>query len=191
MDSCSDFVYLVSNSGYTRFAFDSVTGIVFHDFPILRFECNAPAFFRRKGKHRTFSLLPAQLIPYERYDITFVLNIVQSRLSGSSLKNISDAVANEGVQEPLLLEARKIRSFITLVGQAFDRLPLISSFKSTFLGMLTSSASESLMRFITWGKGYCSYVFPELTGPAALALDFYRSSLPHVFFLFGTPSQQR
>jgi hypothetical protein len=168
-----------------------VAKILYTDFPIHRFECTAPPFYRRKGIHRTFSLLPAPLIPYERLDIPAVLAIARLRLSGESLKAVCDRSADMREKEPLLIGTSKIRSLVDMVKEAFNRLPLMSDFVEIFRTMLHSLISVSLLNFIEWAENYHSALFPRLSAPVSLALDYYRKSLPLVIFLFGTPSHQR
>jgi hypothetical protein len=166
-------------------------GFLYTDFPIHRYECMAPPFYRRKENHRTFSLLPASLIPYERLDIPAILSIAKLRLSGESLKATCDLSADMRENEPLLLGAQKVRSIVATVKEAFNRLPLLSDFVQLFRTLLHSLISVSLLNFIAWTERYRAPIFPDLTGPVSLALDYYRKGLPLVMFLFGTPSQQR
>jgi len=168
-----------------------VTGILYTDFPILRFECNAPPFYKRKDNHRTFSLLPAHLVPYERFDIPFIIAIAKARLSGESIKAICDRSADLLKKEPLLLGVEKICSIVNMVEQAFNRLPLIPDFVAAFNALLKPTLSNSILNFIEWAECFHTAIFPDLTGPVSLAFDYYRKGLPLVMFLFGTPSQQR
>lgn len=168
-----------------------MTKILYSDFPIHRFECTAPPFYRKKGNHRTFSLLPAPLIPYERFDIPAILTIAKLRLSGESIKATCDRCADMREKEPLLIGTGKIRSLVDMVKEAFNRLPLMSDFVEIFRTMLHSLISVSLLHFIEWAENYQAALFPHLAAPVSLALDYYRKGLPLVMFLFGTPSQQR
>ena len=166
-------------------------GILYSDFPIHRFECTAPPFYRRLTNHRTFSLLPAPLIPYERLDIPAVLRIAELRLSGKSLRATCDISADMQKNEPLLLGTKKVYSIVAVIKEAFDRLPLISDFVEIFRTLLHSRFSTSLLDFIAWADRYRCPLFPDLSGPGSLALDYYRKGLPLVMYLFGTPSQHR
>lgn len=176
---------------YTRHAVDSATGIHFIDFPIHRYECTDPLGFRGETAHRTFSLLPVQLIPYERFDITLIVTIAEHRLQGESYDTICDLMANMLVKEPLLITPRKIRDAVALVDRAFSRMGSVPDFLDMIQQCVHGDLRETILKFIELGNQQVSVVFPRLSGMVSLAFEYFRACLPRICFLFGIPSQMR
>jgi len=135
----------------------------------MRFECQAPVGMR-KNKDRTFSLLPAQLVPYQHLCISAILKIAQFYLSGNSVREVCDEASGLGEKEPLCLNPAQIKRSLVIIQQAFNRLPLVPEFKAAFKTFLRLDAHfERLRAFIHWAQNY-------LKGVAALAVKFWSLS---------------
>jgi hypothetical protein len=86
-EDCAEFI-----GWYHREVIDE-DGTYFKVFPIARFECH-----RKNGApvvaHRTFSLLPYQLVPYVKYSLPFIIKGLRSVFGeGTSVKQLLDYLA--------------------------------------------------------------------------------------------------
>jgi hypothetical protein len=188
-EDCAQFL-----SYYTREAVDE-KGKFLKDFPIARFKCN------RKGTnikvdHKTFSLLPYQLIPYRKYCIEFTIEGCKSKnIEGSCLNDVLDHLA-EIAEDDLSLNGNQILRMDTIVEEAIDKV-LASGYYPEFEDTVyqDSSGEGRIKDFIEFAEGFeCFKQICDIKGPAALGYDFYVSGggyYKNAHFLFGIPSQFR
>lgn len=152
-------------------------GTRINKFPVFRYQCTAQR--RKLGQHRTFSLLPAPLIPYRRPSQHFVMAV---------MKIWSDA------QLTLDLRLERI-SHLFAAGSAAETLG--TSHGYDYAGLLLETGQKlslwkgipfaNLTQIVNWIVAYSG-------GAVALSLDYYAahgSFKQNSQFLFGTPSQFR
>lgn len=167
----------------------------FKDFPIARFLIEDPNDFGQV-KHKTFSLLPYQLIPYRKFSIPFLIKVMgigcKDKMSVHRLQQrVFDFTFKNG--NGLELCAARTYEFKSLIDQAITKL-LSSGFYPEFIPRFqTGSLWEKVRIFLDIsGEFYCHKVIPSIRGPCALGYDYYLSGGGYQrnhYFLFGTPSQ--
>lgn len=192
-------------------------GIEYKDFPIARFLC------RGKGKnpevkHRTFSLLPYQLIPYLKYSIPFIIKIYIYRyIHNTKIEEIYEkctvsneeeaAAAIEGKTKTEIIEsiAKTEDNKLYITPYVFQRLIINSIYKlrlcNYYLDIENVLKSENnkvkqIKIFIIFANEFeCHKVINgPIRGSPALSYDYYLeggSYEQNSLFLFGTPSQHR
>lgn len=95
-------------------------GSVIERFPIPRFRC------RRRGRcpplrWRTFSLLPAALVPRRRFSLSLMLFILNLLRDGASVPQVLDQLAApDGSRRALLLEETAIYRLLALFACLYD-----------------------------------------------------------------------
>jgi hypothetical protein len=174
-------------------------GIYYPDFPVARFVC------RRKGdapvtSHRTFSLLHYHLVPYWKYSILFIIQVLESKhMRRLSLKLLLDYLADLETQGDgyINLCNSRIFEFKGLIGEVIAKL-LISDYYPELTSRLQPSRDAgdgSVKIFLDYCREFeCCKVTPPIRGPCGLSVDFYLrggSYRRNSYFLFGTPSQFR
>jgi hypothetical protein len=179
---------------YTREAVDE-KGRFFKDLPIARFKCN------RKGNnikvdHKTFSLLPYQLIPYRKYCIEFTIEGCKARnKEGSCVNDALDDLA-ERAEDDLSINGSQIQRMDTIAEEAIEKI-LTSGYYPEFEDTIYqhSSGEERIKKFTEFAEGFeCLNQICDTQGTAALGYDFYIRGggyYKNAHFLFGTPSQFR
>lgn len=171
-------------------------GTYYKAFPIARFLC-----IRKGGKpivdHRTFSLLPYQLVPYSKYSIPFIFKVLKSiHMEDKSIMEVQQYLSN--FQETGIyvdLSAPSIYGFKRLILEAIDKL-LSSAYYCEAENILQQPYGYCRIEaFIPFAQEFCCYkVIPYIRGPCALSYDFYMQGggwFRNSYFLFGTPSQFR
>lgn len=152
-------------------------GLLIKDFPILRYVCRAPR--HKAGQHRTFSLLPAQMIPYRRPSVDFLMGIMKNFLATQDTvaKRLAMALdqfpAGSAAEN---LSASHLWDWCGLLRETSQKLSLWQG--QAFFGL------GPAMDFIAAYSG----------GPVRLSLDYYQAHSTwqgNSPFLFGTPSQFR
>ena len=152
-------------------------GTRINNFPVFRYKCTAQR--RKPGQHRTFSLLPAPLIPYRRPSQNFVMTVMQGWIAtqqtiDQKLERISHLLAAGSVAETL--GASHGYDYAGLLLETGQKLSLWKGISFT-----------DLTQIVNWIAAYCG-------GALALSLDYYAahgSFKQNSQFLFGTPSQFR
>lgn len=162
-------------------------------FPIARYLC------RRKGKkrglaHKTFSLLPYQLVPYTKYSIPFIIKTVKLRhIEGLSLYELQDYLAGFGQKDILSISVGQLLGFKQVVMEAIQKI-MSTGYYQEFEGD-KYVGRELLISFIEFAEDFESKkIQPCIRGPCILSYDFYISGgeyFQNAYFLFGTPSQFR
>jgi len=169
-------------------------GTYYKAFPISRFLC------RRRGnpivKHRTFSLLPYQLVPYTKYSIPFIIKTLKlAYVEGNSIKKLQDYLAGFHEHQYIDLSRSSFYGFKAFILKSIDKM-LASGYHQEAEGKLQEPHPNKRIRaFIEFAEEFISdKVNPSIRGPCALGYDFYIRSggyLSNGYFLFGTPSQFR
>lgn len=160
----------------------------------MRFHC------RRFGvilwnSHRTFSLLPVELVPYRKLSLMFMVLSVLIRVKGKlSLLRSLDVIAEElcslsgdigFIHESALMDHELI---LVIAAQRFWKSAVLFSMAPVF------PVNQSLSGFLEYCESYCSIRDESIRGPPGLAWDYYIHNKGRgIFgaFLFGVPSQER
>jgi len=173
---------------YHRQAIDEY-GTYYKAFPIARFEChglgNVPV-----GSHRTFSLLPYQLIPYVKYSLPFIIKCLKSVSGeGHSVTHLLDYLA-EREHEYMDLSRSSFYHFRTFVLRCVDKMLAVGVYRESEELFQCPASACRLHAFIRFAEEFtCHKTDSPIRGPCALGYDFYLTS--GRYFLFGTPSHHR
>lgn len=163
-------------------------GTYFKAFPIARFECHRKGSVPA-GAHRTFSLLPYQLIPYVKYSLPFIIKSLSSVYTeGDSVKHLLDYLA--GLEDGYIdLSTSSFYRFRAFVLRCIDKMLAAGVYRETEV-LFQLPESSRIKVFIGFAEGFTCYKTDHpIRGPCALGYDFYLTGGGH--FLFGTPSQHR
>ena len=170
-------------------------GTFYKAFPIGRFLCKGKGS-DFKVKHRTFSLLPYQLVPYSKYSLPFILKILKERyVQAHSIKAIQDYLA--GSQEGIYMDLSTsgIHAFKDFILKSINKLLSSGYYPAAEEVLQVFSDAKRIRRFIGFAEVFCCHkTEPSVRGPCALAYDFYVQSggpFGNGYFLFGSPSQFR
>jgi len=178
---------------YTRVVIDE-HGTYFKGFPIARYVCKGK---RSRSGHKTFSLLPYQLVPYTRYSIPFIIKSLKARYEeGLSIIELQDYLAGFGEDDILSLSADQIINFKKIVLEAVHKITATGHYPELAQEVLSESTDQQIVVvFIGFALSFeCSKVEPSIRGPCGLGYDFYLNEggfAEGAHFLFGTPSQFR
>lgn len=157
--------------------------------PIVRYKCKAPP----KGKHRTFSLLPDNLIPYNRFTIDLliyilILFIFKNQTTNDTLNQI-DSISPDSC----LISEKVLHLFLTLLEQTriklihfFQQFPEKNKAPPNFNSFTTKDALQYLINYPQ------SKTNPQHCGAYYLCGYYYKmngSYQRNARFLFGTASQ--
>ena len=171
-------------------------GTFYKAFPIARYLCKG------KGtalivKHRTFSLLPFQLVPYIKYSIPFITNSLK-RVYGeeSSVKELLDYLACIGAAAGYIdLSASSFYGFRSFILKCIDKMLALGFYKEAESALQNPSERQRIKVFLAFAE---DFTFREtsasIRGPCALGYDYYMRNggyLKNGHFLFGAPSQFR
>jgi len=187
-EGCVQFI------GYYHRCVVTKDGDSYDDFPIARYLC------RRKGKrrvvnHRTFSLLPRQLVPYKKYSVEFMMKQVKARyVEGKSCKIILDDLFSQG--QEVSIDKSQILGFDKIIEEAIDKILARGWYSELKEGLLRAESKKERMKvFVEFSEGFeCTKVNPWTKGASALGYDFYLNEggyYQNGWFLFGKPSQFR
>lgn len=170
--------------------------IYFH-FPIMRFLCRDKG--NLKSKHKTFSLLPYPLVPYQQTGLEVMLETVKHQHAGKSLKQTKDHISQMGVNTDLPLDDKQIHNFWKIFTDAFIKLITVPQLKHRLRQMPGFNHADPIGSVIAFIDSYQ----PSLPGLLAdngapiviLAQEFFFYFQTGAWFnrnfLFGTPSQHR
>jgi len=170
-------------------------GTYYKALPIARYLCN------RKGKtvtvkHRTFSLLPYQLVPYSKYSIPFILNVLRKVYGeDNSVKGLLDYLAGFDSDKYIELSVSVFYAFRAFILTAIDKMLATGFYKEISAQLQTPSTRQRIRVFLFFAEDFsCGKTDPEIRGPCALGYDYYMENggyMRNAHFLFGTPSQFR
>lgn len=179
---CAEFI------GYYGREAVAEKGTHFKAFPIARFECHGKGNIP-PGAHRTFSLLPYQLIPYVKYSLPFIIkNLSFVYGEGESVKQLLDHLA-ESKEGHMDLSPSSFYRFRTFILHCIDKM-LAAGTYSEAAELFQMPETGRTKAFIGFAQGFiCCKLYHPIRGPCALGYDFYLTS--GGYFLFGTPSQHR
>ena len=103
-------------------------GTCYVSFPIARFRCRQRG--RKNPSHKTFSLLPYELIPYSKYSIDFVFQVLTSLyIEGKSQKEVLDFITTLSIGS-ICLEASILPKFKSYIIHGIEKLVISRNFKS-------------------------------------------------------------
>jgi len=184
---CAQFI------GYYEREVIAEDGRYYNRFPIARYKCRGKGN-NTKISHKTFSLLPYQLVPYTKYSIPFIIKTLELRhIEGRSIFQIHDYLACFGEEEILSIGSNQLWEFTKIVIESVERIFALGYY--TGIKCNSQDYEEQLKIFIEFAQAFepqkCS---PPIRGPCALSYDFYLnggSYFKNAYFLFGTPSQFR
>ena len=163
-------------------------GTYYKAFPIARFECYRLGYVPPEA-HRTFSLLPYQLIPYVKYSLPFIIKCLKS-VSGEGLSvdhMLNHLAARK--EEYVDLSRSSYYHFRTFVLHCIDKMLAAGVYREAEELFQFPSAGR-LNAFIALAEEFiCNKTDCPIRGPCALGYDFYLTS--GGYFLFGVPSQHR
>lgn len=167
------------HSWYFRQVIDE-KGTYFKNFPIERLICEGKGNKKCKGK--TFSLLPYQLIPYVKYSIDFLFDIL-FYWDSHSIKDTLDKVSLDTNYEKIP-DIKSLYRYKEIFEKGINIL--------LFSELLRKDLS--LSDFLNYCFVYQSRYFEQIRGSPALGLDYYifnGSYFRNSWFLFGVASQFR
>jgi len=160
----------------------------------MRFHCRRFGVVLRSS-HRTFSLLPVEIVPYRKLSLMFMVLSVLIRVKGKlsrlrSLDVISEELCSLSrdigfVHESALMDHELI---LAIAAKRFWKSAMLFSTKPDF------PDNRSLYGFLKYCESYCSVHDKSIRGPPGLAWDYYILNKDHGrlrVFLFGVPSQER
>lgn len=171
---------------------------IYENVPIARWLCQRKGY--RKSTHKTFSLLPFQLIPYHRHGLTVIVDTMNfHHHNGFSLVQTKDFISDRGVDSDLPLENNHIHDFRNIFSQALLKLSSIAELKQQISQASYWDSSDLIATMLQFINSYESRLLATRQLHAShteqLALDFlYHFQSGDYFqrhFLFGTPSQKK
>lgn len=185
---CAEFI------GYYYRGVIDENGTYYKAFPIARFLC------RRKGnpivKHRTFSLLPYQLVPYTKYSIPFIIKTLKlAYIDDNSVKELQDYLAGFHEHQYIDFSRSSFYAFRTFILKTIDKMLAAGYYQEAGRKLQETHPNKRIRAFIAYADGFPSdKTNPSIRGPCALGYDFYIRGggyFSNGYFLFGTPSQFR
>lgn len=160
-------------------------GTYYESFPIARYRCRKG---KKKGGDKTFSLLPCGLIPYSKYSVVFVIEVLEILyIDCKSLKTVLDKISHKSAEGVFFLNSSTVNRFREYVVKAINKILSCSFYKYLALVLNTPDIKSGIQFFLTWLSAYprapdeVNYEFYLLGGG-------YKKNSP---FLFGTPYQFR
>jgi hypothetical protein len=178
-------------------------GYYYKDFPVPWFLCQEKGT-TRTVKHKTFSLLHYHLVPYWKYSIPFIINVLKAKhIEGMSQKMLLDYMADFTTKDQhyeydyMELSLSRIFSFHQLIKETIGKIMISVYYPEIIEQFQTSSQNQQIKAFLTFSLHFSSYKLSHshpIRGPTALSIDFYLTSgsyFQNSCFLFGTPSQFR
>jgi hypothetical protein len=163
-------------------------GTYYKAFPIARFECQGIGYVP-PGAHRTFSLIPYQLIPYIKYSLPFIIKCLKSVFGeGHSVNQLLDYLAVRQ-QEDMDLSRSTFYSFRIFMLRCINKMLAAGVYREAE-ALFQLPEAGWMKAFIEFAEGFtCCKTDYSIRGPCALGHDFYLRT--GGYFLFGTPSQHR
>jgi len=165
----------------------------------MRFLCRGKGN-KRNSRHKTFSLLPSELVPYRALTLKYIIISVLLRfeLPQKGLDKVLDEICNQVVnpinQVDLLnyFTVRTLSGWIKLIMSAFHQFIEHDTGlfdREIYLKLKENQNNNNgLILFLKTALEYQSKEEPRIRGPSGLANDYYNLNKT---FLFGRPSQAR
>lgn len=147
-------------------------------------------------RHRTFSLLPYQLVPYTKYSIPFIIKAIESvYVKDNSVKELQDYLAGFHEHRYIDLSRSSFYGFKAFILKSIDKMLAGGYYQKAEGELQEPHTNKRIKAFIEFSEGFISdKTNPSIRGPCALGYDFYIRGggyLSNGYFLFGTPSQFR
>lgn len=169
---------------------------LFKSIPIARYLCRKKG--PRKSKHRTFSLLPHQLIPYRKNGLSVVFETVKyQHKNNAPYGQIKSFIGNKGKDDYLSLENKQIDDFRNIVAQACSKMMTVDKLKKQLQNYEWYQINDPVANMINLIEKYNSPLIKtnNLSQAEKLSLDFFsyfqKGNYVKRHFLFGTNSQKR
>ena len=167
------------------------------DFPIPRFICYAKG--PRQPQHRTFSLLPHWLVPYQRYSLEMMAETlrIQQQHNGNFAKTQEAIALGRKGKHDLPLENKQILGFIRIFFEAFLKLCAVPELKQQMRQTGCFAPHDPVAAILDFSARCQSPLTHHIRSTCAenLSHDFFfqwqSGDLFSRQFLFGTPSQKR
>jgi hypothetical protein len=145
--------------------------------------------------HTTFSLLPFQLIPYKKYSIVFIFNLLQYLCENN--KSIHEVQTHYTMAKSEVkyidLSATLIIDFMEEMLQAISKLLVSGYYQDAEKSLQDSEDCVRMGKFILFAIQFqCCFIEPSINGIIGLSFDYYLKGggwKENSDFLFGTPSQ--
>ena len=156
---------------------------------------------RRKGNtrilhHKTFSLLPYQLVPYSKYSIPFIIKTFKARhIKGLSIYKLQEYLDTFN-STVLSIGSEHLFRFKDLLKNAVDKIMMSEYYQELTTKLRSEGTEQGLVKvFLKFIHTFeCCKIEPSIRGPCALGYDYYIQGggyHTNAYFLFGTPSQFR
>ena len=160
----------------------------------MRFRCKRVGLDLRSN-HRTFSLLPVELVPFRKLSLLYMALSVFIRVKRQlsrirSLDAIVEELCSLAVDIPFVHEPALIDHELIMV-MAARRLCKSAALFSTAPDF---PDNQSLSGFLDYCESYASVRDECIRGPTGLGWDYYILNKEHGrfgAFLFGVPTQER
>lgn len=195
---CKGIGCAIYHGYYTRRVIDPPSGFSEDMFPVIRFRC------RRYGKaqvfdHKTFSLLPLQLVPYRRLSLLFMLLAVYQWL-GSRVSTLRTSSAIEScywqhIDQVGYVYASALKLWRELLNEGVDRLFRVGASRMGLAELEKIVESERLnmsLELICGEKA--GRTVARARSPDELVWRYHLmmgGDKGGGYFLFGRPSQER
>ncbi len=168
-----------------------INGSIYYKVEIQRLECQRLGHL--KPKHKTFSLLPHQAIPYHQHDLDQMLATAQY----NAVNNIEDTKKYITKRNDISLEHSQINELNNIMNEAFLKLTSIDNLSNMIKNSNYFNSKNPVETVINFVKYYHSNtVLSGMPNIEQLSLDYFyhfqnEQSYFNRHFLFGTPSQKR
>ena len=170
-------------------------GTCYKAFPIARYLCKG------KGtaaivKHRTFSLLPYQLVPYIKYSLPFIISALKKVYGeDGSVKELLDYLAGAETGRYIDLSSSTFYGFKAFIVTCINKMLAMGFYQAAGTLFQCPNEKQRIKLFLTFVDDFtCCKTVAFIRGPCALGYDYYMEDGSYVkngHFLFGTPSQFR
>ena len=165
--------------------------------PIARWLCHRQG--HQKTLHKTFSLLPFQLLPYHRHGLNVIFDTLSfHQQHGTSFERTKRFISDAGVNDDLSLENNHIHDFMNIFSQALLKLSSVAELKQQISPTSDGDRRDpvnTMLQFITnYESRFLATQQLHASNAEKLAVDFfYHFQTGDYFqrhFLFGTPSHK-
>jgi hypothetical protein len=166
-------------------------GTFYKEFSIARFKCH------KKGpinsKHKTFSLLLSQLIPYRKYSIPFIHKVMKEwNLKNKSIKEVFDFLSTlEKKNGIFCVSLSTLYDFKALFIKAQNKIISIGFIPTLRNFINVTDVNQRMRNFLIFLEGKFDR---RIRDPSSLAYEFYLYGggyIKNAPFLFGIPFQFR
>lgn len=167
----------------------------FYDIPIQRFICNqtGPVI----SQHRTFSLLPINLVPYRQHDLNFMLEAVTN--NNKTDASYEDTISYINTKTDIAIEYNQVCEFNNIFEESFSKINFIPELKQIMTQSTCYDCKETISSVLNFINNYTPQVIDSQNSTSTqiekLSYEFFYYSQTTTYFqrhfLFGTPSQKQ